>query len=322
VALLVALILLLMVGVGGASVYFVRRQANPLVSGATGQLPSSPGVAQGVAPGMPSSPNIVSGDTAPPPGPSSPITSGAKGPDGMAPSVLMAPGTRSPSAGSVTQAPSVRIPESTGITQGVNPQMPGGPPVMGANPSPPVPDNSDFDRYINWLRFVENERKGLRAQGETEIYRMIPDLMGHNLGAILGDPDNNNEEASFAQMQQNQINKVNRIARAMQIFAQSIRKTKPPVPSDCKALDSFYMSAMDEEARQTVITLEAFARQDIGRLKQVMGSGVGNIDSQLGLANLELEKAYRGRGLNKLFTISTGGNSSLFGGLVGTLGAR
>jgi hypothetical protein len=204
----------------------------------------------------------------------------------------------------------------------MTPQMPGGAPVMGANPPPPVPDNSDFDRYIRWLQFVENERKGLRAQGETEIFNMLPSLLGGDLAAILGDPDNVNEEESFARMQQNQVNKVNQIARAMQLFAQNIRRTKPPVPADCKALDAYYMSAMDEEARQTVVSLDAFARKDVGKLKQVMRQGVGGIDTQLGLANKELEKAYRGRGLNQLFTISTGGTSSVLGGLVGSLGSR
>ena len=321
VALLIALLLLLTVGVGGASVYFIRRQANPLTSGATGQVPSSPGVSQGVAPGMPASPNIASGEPTPPPGPSSPVTAGVKPPDGMAPSILMSPGSRAPSSPSVVQSPGVSIPEAPSITQGMAPQAPDGPSMAAAPTAPPAPDNSDLDRYIRWLQYVERERADLRAQGETQIFSMIPDLLGGNVAAIFGDdPDVATEQQRMAQMQQSQINKVNQIVRAMQLFAQNIRKTKPPVPTDCKALDTFYMGAMDEEARQTVVTLDAFSKHDIGRLRQVMRTGVGGIDAKLGSANLELQRVFKGRGLNQVFTIETGRSSSVFGGLVGSLG--
>jgi hypothetical protein len=319
VALLVALILLLMVGVGGASVYFVRRQANPLVSGATGQLPSSPGVAQGVAPGMPNSPNIISGDTAPPPGPGSQITSGARGPDGMAPSVLMAPGMRSPSAGSVTQAPSVRIPEAAGITQGIGPQIPPSPSVAGALTSPPA-NNSDLDAYIKWLQFIDNARAELRAQGTTEAVNAAADAMRRN-AEMFSDPDNNNELQSAQESQQRYIAQMAKIQRAMAVMNQNILRTKPPVPKDCKALDEMYMTALRKQSEVEMATMRAFDQKDIGKLFQMFDSqNIGWIDQQLVKANNELQKVFRNRGMEPTYTISSGSSSGASSGLKAILG--
>jgi hypothetical protein len=63
--------------------------------------------------------------------------------------------------------------------------------------------------------------------------------------------------------------------------------------------------------------LDALVRKDIGRIKQIGRTATGRIDRNLGMANMRLEQAYRGRGLNQQFRIETGGNASMLGGLMG-----
>jgi hypothetical protein len=77
------------------------------------------------------------------------------------------------------------------------------------------------------------------------------------------------------------------------------------------------MAAVDQESLATSKLMEAMARKDIGMVKSIGGRGVSNIDWNLGQANLQLKKVYDGRGLNQQFEISTGGNSSLLGGVMG-----
>lgn len=315
VLLLAALLVLILGLVGGAAVLVVRNRAGSVVGGKQPLIPTGQGVQQAANPEAPRGPGALSSQGQMPPS-GQPLTAAPRQPDGMAPSVLMAPGSQTPSAPSVTSVRQPALPNAPSAVS-VTPQPgPAAPPVVGqrarAAAPQPTPDNSDFDRYIRWLRFVENERRGLRAKGENEIFRLLPLLITGGFDIqTLSDPDADPQEMNRRRLQAT----FNETLRAMNITWANIRRTKPAVPSDCRALDSYYMAGMEEEMVQTANVLRAFTAGNIGDLKSIGGRAVANIDEKLGLANRELESAFRQRGLNQQFRIETGGGSSMLGGL-------
>ncbi len=325
VLLLSALLVLLLAGLGGAGVLMLRRNQNPLVGAAPAPLPAGPGVTQTASADLPQGPGVTATQSAPL-APGAPVTGTVKKPDNEVPSIMMAPGSRVPQGGSVTTVQTPSIPTAPSVLQA--PGQPARPtlPVTGVAPSAPSApaapaprDNGDFDRYIQWLRFVEQERSALRAQGETESFRIIEQFYGVMLG--FSDPAAD-DIALQRQFDQNLRNSLNRALTAVQVFRTNIMRTKPPVPSDCKSLDNYYMAAVDEESRQTAALMQSLAGRDMGAIRSISKVGVGRIDQNLGMANKQLAKAYEGRGLNQQFTIETGGNSSMLGGLIGLGGMR
>lgn len=318
-------ILLFAAGAGAGSVALIKmNQARSAGGGATGaqapSVPHAPGVQQAATPEGPTGPGAMLGrNPVPPPGP--PVTATNKGPDGIAPSVLMGPGGQAPSGPSVVSSPGTPdLPAGPSPLQQTPPQpRPGQSPLQQPNrampQAPPAPpDNSDFDRYLRWMQFVENERSGLRAQGETEAFRTVEGFYQIMLG--LADPDSN-DAAMERQFQQSLQLQIRRTVAAIQLFRTNIMRTRPPVPSDCKALDQYYLSAVSQEGVQTAALLDALSRRDIGAIRRVGKTGVAKIDRDLGMANRKLEEVYRQRGLNQQFQIETGGNSSMLGGLIG-----
>lgn len=196
----------------------------------------------------------------------------------------------------------------TGAPAAVQPLRP---PVQSAVPQAPAPrDNRDFDAYLRWLRYVENERQGLRAQGETESFRLIEAFYQNALN--MADPD-----AVDGQFDRHLQVTLNNTVRAIQLFRNNVLRTKPRVPVDCQQLDRYYMDALRQEGDTTAGLFHAMATKDIGRIKMLGRQGVAGIDRNLRNANRELEKVYRGRDLNPDFAIEAGGNSSLLGGMMG-----
>jgi len=325
IALLAAILALVAGGVVAGSLFLFQKSRTAVTAGQVAAVPQAPGLQQAPTQSLPQGPGVV---TAPgtPQAPGQPVTGAPQTPkgDGLAPNVMMAPGSQAPTAPSVTQAPSVQAPAAPPVLSAPTQAPAPAPPVTGAAPrsqpkpqapaQPQVVDNSDFDRYIRWLQFVEQERSGLRAQGETESFRMIESFYQTAMG--LADPDSN-DAVMQQQFDRNIQITLQRTVAAIRLFRQNIIRTKPAVPSDCKALDSYYMAAMEQEGLLTANLIDALTRKDIGRIKMLARGGTANIDRNLGQANLRLEQAYRGRGLNQQFRIETGGNSSMLGGLMG-----
>jgi hypothetical protein len=166
---------------------------------------------------------------------------------------------------------------------------------------------------------VENQRADLRARGETQSFRMIENYLHAVIG--LSDPDANENQAA-QQMQAGQQQLIRETVGAINAFQANMQRTKPPVPADCGALDRFYSAAAIREAVATRDLLVAMGSNDIGRIKMIGHSAVNDINADLGRANNELEKVYRGRGLNQLFKIDAGGGSSMLDGLSGLGGMR
>ena len=323
IALLAALLLLITSGVAAGTFFLVRKPNQAVTGGKVTQVPVAPGVQQASGTAAPSAPGVMSLPGGRPPAPGQPVTGAVPKPTdpNMAPNVMMAPGSAAPTGSSVTQVTGVQTPTAPAVIAAPNQPIPAGPSAVAApnrpTPKPEAPavvDNSDLDRYIRWLQYVEQERQGLRAMGETESFRMIDGFYQAALG--LADPDSN-DAVIQQQFNQNLMVTLNRAVAASRMFRTNIMRTKPAVPSDCKALDQYYMAAMDEESTQTVALLDALVRKDIGRIKQIGRTAAGRIDKNLGMANLRLEQTYRGRGLNQQFRIETGGNSSMLGGLMG-----
>ncbi len=320
--LLATILTLVAAGVVGAGVMMAKRLRPAVTSAQQPGTPTGPGVQAAGGVGMPNGPGVTgsTGSTLPP-GPNT-VGSTQKPDDGMAPPLTVSQnygGPQGPSVVTSQSGPSTPMgPNPLGATGG---NAPPAPPVTGGTPppAPRPPDNADFDRYVRWLRYVETERSGLRAEGETESFRVIDSFYQTMLG--LSDPD-----ANDIQMQQQFDNRIRqslqRTVQAIRIFGNNISRTKPPVPSDCRALDAHYLRAVTLEAEQTAGLLDALARKDIGRVRSIGKSGVGSIDTSLGMANRELEKVYQGRGLNQQFRIETGGNSSMLGGMIGLGGVR
>ncbi|MGV3723621.1 MAG: hypothetical protein ACO1SX_22215 [Actinomycetota bacterium] len=323
VALLVAVMLLIAVGVLAGGVMMFQKSRNAVTGGQMASTPQAPGLQQAPSAVMPNAPGVVAAPNRPVT-PGQPVTAGPQTPkdDGMAPSVVMAPGSQAPGAPSVTLAPGVQAPAAPPVTAA--PPQPGRPSApMTAAPNraqpppqapPPPPNNNDLDRYVLWLQYVEQERQGLRAMGETESFRMIEGFYQTALG--LADPDSNDAMIQ-QQFNQNLMRTLNNAVFAARKFQQNVISTKPKVPSDCLALDQYYMAAMKEESEQTVMLLNALVRKDIGQIKRIGNTASGRINKNLGMANLRLEQVYRGRGLNQQFRIETGGNASMLGGMMG-----
>jgi hypothetical protein len=320
VLLLVSLILLITAGVAAAAFKLVKRPGPSVVSGIGAPAATAPNVSHAVTPDAPPSPGVVAAQGgAPPPG--HPVTGSQPKPDDMAPSPVMVQGGGAPNSPSVTRVLTPEVPaypNPVAVTPARTPagdpmrvtqrQVTPGRPLETRQPAPP--DNRDFDKYILWLRFVENQRVALRAQGETETFRVIQGFYQTMIG--MSDPDF--DERQFDRGLQMTLN---RTLIAMRSFRNNILRTKPPVPADCKALDQYYMAAVGDEAMTTARLLQAMVNKDIGSVKAVGKSGTANIDWNLGQANQHLERVYQGRGLNQQFRIQTGGSSSMLGGLVG-----
>jgi hypothetical protein len=286
------------------------RSGQPVFGGSGFRLPWGPGTTQAAGTDLPPGPGVV-GNTGFPLVPGAPVTGATKNPDGMSPSVLIAPGSQPRAGSSVVTVQPTPLPPGPGVMESSGPNGSVGSPVT-SGPKTPEPDNADFDRYLRWLQYVENQRAGLRAEGETESFRVIDQFYQTALG--LSDPDADNVAENFDRNIQDTLI---RTQTAMRNFRENILRTKPRVPADCMALDQYYLRAVELEAEQTAKLMEALARKDIGRIRSVGKSGVGSIDVNLGLANKCLEQVYRQRGLNQQFRIETGGNSSLLGGLMG-----
>jgi hypothetical protein len=319
VLLLTAALVALALGVAGiCGVMWKSTHGSAVVSGGAPVVPLGPGVEQTAGANAPVGAPLTATQGAPVPA-GSPVTASAKKPDdGMAPSVL-ASGATNPRGGSgVTTVQGVPTPNGPAVVSAAPPAQQPGAPVTAARPPAP-PDNSDFDRYLRWLQYVEQERERLRAMGETESFRMIDGF--YQTMFSLADPDSNDAQVQ-QQFNQNLQGSLQRSLQTIRAFRQNVMKTKPPVPPDCGALDRYYMAAVDEESQQTVALMDALGRKDIGQVKAIGKAGVRNIDRNLGMANKELEKAYRGRGLNQQFTIDTGSGSSMLGGMIGLGGVH
>jgi hypothetical protein len=323
IALLAALLLLITGGVAAGTFFLVKKPNQAVTGGQVTQIPVAPGVQQASGTAMPQAPGVVAGVGGRPPGPGQPVTGAVPKPaePGEAPSVMMAPGSTAPGAPSVTQVTGVQTPTAPAVIAAPNQPAPAAPPVTAA-PYKPVPkpaapvvvDNSDLDKYIRWLEYVEQERQSLRALGEAEVFRMVTGIYDAMMG--LADPDNTDAMIQGRMSQNTQV-RINRTVLAIRAFRSNVLRTKPPVPTDCKALDQYYMAAMEEEGTKTLQILDAFQRQDLARLNMLRQTATRTIDRNLGQANLRLEQVFRGRGLNQQFRIETGNNSSMLGGLMG-----
>jgi hypothetical protein len=310
--LLIAAILLLTAGVTAAGIFLVPGARATVLGAVAPQLAASPALQEALPGDLPAAPSLLTGDS---PGlpPSSPVTQGASRPDEEIPSLIMAPGSRVPTAGApVTAQERAPLPAGPNPIAGMSPPLPVGPGVHGSQPPPPPVDNQDLDRYVRWLQYVEQERANLRAQAETESFRLFGSFYDSIIG--LSDPFAN-EAGAEQQIQQGLQQAFVRTADAIQKFRQNIVRSKPPVPHDCQAVDRFYMRAMDVEGQQTLALFNALGNRDIGQVRAIGSSSVAEIDQNLTRADQELQKVFHGRRLNPQFKIQTG--PSMLSGMIG-----
>jgi hypothetical protein len=301
--LLLALLLLLVAGsVGAVGVALVRGKGNPVVGFRQAPSSNGPGVEQAVGAPAPNAPGIVTANGGLPV-PGAPVTGQGKNPDGLAPSVVMGrAGT--PNGASVTQ---VQIPNAPATPSAVGIIGPTGTPGPGmaqsAQAAPPhPPDNSDLDKYLQWLRYVEGQRQVLREVADpAELLKLSLAPLTAVQGAF-GDDDNQGDPQQALDRDLNAT--TNKIVRAIREFHAKIAgsRARLVVPRDCQVLDNEYMGAVNAESQllPDVLTAMRLGMQnhDTRGLMATRRRIQTEIYPRLTRADAALNRVYRGRGLD------------------------
>ncbi len=341
--LLALAIAVLVGGVGTAAVLVIQSKSKSGVTGAQiPALPSGGGVPLAGAPLTPAGPGVVRAPGLPPMPSGVPVVSAPSGNPDMAPPVIAAPGSRPGAAPSVIAAP--RSPQMPGpsplmaipqppqpgapLTRGVGSPMPRGPSALqNQPPAPQAPrDNRDFERYLAWLRFVENER--------NRVMREAWSLLGPALGDSVKPPDfdDPNVELQIQRKQQASNAVFQQVLVAIQRFEANIARTKPAVPRDCVDLDQEFVKAQRlngfltgrmVQALATVNTNPGAALGIVPQVTHQMDRELFGKFGALAQANRKLQAVFRGRGIEPSFEIdstSMMGGSGGLGGLSGMLG--
>lgn len=302
VALLAAVLALVATGVVAGSLFLMKKSNTAVTAGQVAAVPEAPGLQQAPTQALPQGPGVV---TAPsrPQVPGQPVTSAPQRPkeDGMAPNVMMAPGSQAPTAPSVTQAPSVQAPTAPAVTAAPpQPQTPAAPvtrapSVRPAAPAPaPVVDNRQFDRYIQWLQFVEDKRQEFRNVAAGDLPNFVSRI--YDIGINSENPERDLEIM---------VNQYNRnILVSTRMFQNSLRKSRVDwrltVPPDCQELDRNYMEAVTLEAESTGMIMqslgEAMRLKNIGMAKTTGERFKRMVYPRLKAANRELDRVYKARG--------------------------
>lgn len=170
---------------------------------------------------------------------------------------------------------------------------------MRAQPSPAPRQDGPVRGYLAWLRWVEHERSGLSAQGKAESARIVESLMAQMISNPEPDP-----RATRAQREALARASVATAQRAEQ-FVRNIRRTKPPVPDTCQALDAAYDAAMTTELDANAATLDAMRGSDLSRMKQISSQATASIRDELREANAELRRVFDLLGQQPSFSIAT-----------------
>lgn len=302
-ALLVAMVAVVAGSVVAGSLLLVKKSRTAVTAGQVAAVPDAPGLQQAPSQALPQGPGVV---TAPsqPQAPGQPVTSAPQVPkgDGMAPNVMMAPGSQAPTAPSVTQAPSVQAPTAPSVTAApAQPQTPAAPvtraPAQQPRPAAPAPapvvDNRQFDRYIQWLQFVEDKRQEFRNVAAGDLPNFVSQI--YSIGMNSENPERDLEIM---------VNQYNRnILVSTRMFQNSLRNSRVQwrltVPPDCVELDRNYMEAVTLEAESTGMIMqslgEAMRMKNIGMAKTTGERFKRMIYPRLKVANRELDRVYRAR---------------------------
>ncbi len=324
VALLAALLVLLLAGVAGACLWVAgAKRGAPLLGGRVAAVPTGTGVTQSASPdAAPPAPGVIAAPNGTPPS-GAPVTGAVRRPDGSAPPILMAPNSSASRAPSVMVSPGVATPAAPPVVASPGLGAPAGAPVTGspsarptrgpsavAAPQPAPRDNSDFDAYLQWLRFVENERKQLADSAQNMATVLMvqgqADLLKNMLA--LSDPDVNPQQLQ-SDTQRKYYQAFMEFRRRMMVFHHDVFSTKPRVPQDCRRLDADFTAAIVLEAKLEEQALRAMSNSDLMAALQTK-SATADIYARLRDADRELDEVSRARGVSKPFSISGGEQTS------------
>jgi hypothetical protein len=334
VALLAAVLALVTTGVVAGSLFLMKKSNTAVTAGQVAAVPEAPGLQQAPTQALPQGPGVVSAPGRPQV-PGQPVTSAPQRPkeDGMAPNVMMAPGTQSPTAPSVTQAPSVQAPAAPSVIAAPpQPQAPAASvtraPSAAPKPAAPAPapvvDNRQFDRYIQWLQFVEDKRQEFRNVAAGDLPNFVARI--YDIGI-----NSENPERDLGIM----VNQYNRnILVSTRMFQNSLRNSRAQwrlvVPQDCAVLDRNYMEAVTLEAESTGMIMqslgEAMRLKNIGMAKTTGERFKRMIYPRLKVANRELDRVYKARNYDPDANIHIddkplmGDSNNSLGGMGGMLG--
>jgi hypothetical protein len=238
------------------------------------------------APSLPSSPPL-SGSPAPP------LPVPASAPAAGPPSSDTSPG--------VTPALPAAVPGVDGGAPG-GPAASSYPSLSGIGPTASAQaQQTDPDRYMEWLRSVEDQRRRLREKLETEGLETEPGA--ESTTPVPGVPSPAQER------------KLRRLLEQARTFQHNTLGIKPTVPNDCRALDTSYVAALEEESRLTIELLESRIREDAARVQSITRSGTRRVDMNVDTAAMELQKVYRQRGRLQQVRVESSRDGSLLGAL-------
>lgn len=327
VALLAALITLVVVGVGGATVALVKNRQQPsVVAGPNGGLVPGNPITEVASSSLPAGPAATS-TPVPAPTPGKAVTATPnlprpKGGDDMAPAVTMGP-DRSPTGPSVTSVQSVPVPAAPPVTMApsspAKPQAPvtGTPsarprpaPSVTGTPQPQANNDPVFDKYLQWLQFVEGERQKMDAVKGTMEQQEIKEF--YDLVLQMGSDTSPEADRKMMAYPQQKMAQFAEIQRRQQIFWNNMLRTKPPVPEDCKFLDYYYTTAAKLSIQTAQQLQGALTSGNYGAI-QVLSKNSAVINANLKRANAELEKVRDVRRLPFTWAIQESGGGGGMG---------
>lgn len=168
-------------------------------------------------------------------------------------------------------------------------------------------DDPAYQRYLEWVRSVEDERANLRRQG--------PDLE-RRLQAEATPTSEETSPAAAPPTQRRASEAATSAEDTLRSTEARLSRAKPPVPVDCASFDRYYTQAMDTERRAVSDLIQAAATRDTARLNSLRRDSTAPVDTLLRSANDELDRTHRARGATTPTPrMQTGDGASLLGEL-------
>jgi hypothetical protein len=221
------------------------------------------------------------------------------------PPVLRGPRGLSPGP-SVTRAPP---PTNSGppVTSTPSPTPSGPPVVTNPRPSPAVQPQQpldDISAYLRRLRVVEERRRLLEAQ-------LITIVTNTTFAQALQSMTGMNEGDEQAQFPRQAVMQFAAIAREYDNLAVGFQRFTRPVPVSCALLHANYGRALSQMPGIVRTLQGAIVRRDMGTAMLVQQFANGTVDRNFAVADGELARLTRERGMSKPFDLGSGTGGGL-----------
>jgi hypothetical protein len=185
---------------------------------------------------------------------------------------------------------------------------PQGPPVVASPRSAPEvrpqPALDDISGYLQRLRVVEQRRRVLEAQ-------LITIVTNTTFAQALGAMTQMNEGEEQAQFPRQAVMQFAGIAREYDNLAIGFQRFTRPVPVSCALLHATYGRALSQMPGIVRTLQGAIVRRDMGTAMLVQQFANGTVDRNFAVADSELARLTRERGIPKPFDLGSGTGGGL-----------